>query len=176
MKAKLASAFGSRRTPSIEADVTEQLQGFVRYIRGKCLITDVELRPMDFATAANHFTLDSIMKQVPPKGDTFEVVYPPGGTRVGHNTLAAQRLPEVFGADKGVFSPERWLGFDSDRRYSAVNAVELAFDSGRWGCAWKPVEFMELNTVFVEVSACRSLSLAELELTYATLSLASSAF
>ena len=98
-----------------------------------------------------------LMKRAPPEGDTFEGVFIPGGTRIGHNTRALQRDLEVFGPDVELFRPERWLGVGAERRSLMANTVELVFGYGRWGCAGKPVAFLELNKVYVEV--CSPLSL-----------------
>lgn len=93
-----------------------------------------------------------VMKQAPPTGDTFDGVFIPPGTRIAHNTLALQRLPEIFGDDVDLFRPERWLGVEAERLAQMVNTVELVFGYGRWMCAGRPVAFTELNKVYVEVS------------------------
>lgn len=97
-----------------------------------------------------------VMKEVPPGGDTIDGHFVPAGTRIAHNTLAVQRRRDIFGDDADVFQPERWLGIDAERRQLMMQTTELVFGYGRWGCSGKPVAFLELNKVFVEV--CRFLA------------------
>jgi len=92
-----------------------------------------------------------IMKQVPPEGDTIDGIFIPGGTRIAQNTLAIMRRQDVFGEDADVFRPERWIGIPPEQRQLMVQTTELVFGYGRWGCLGKPVAFLELNKVFVEV-------------------------
>jgi cytochrome P450 len=93
------------------------------------------------------------MKEVPPGGDTLaDGRFLPGGTRIGQNVLGMQRRRDIYGDDADVFRPERWLGVARERRQLMVQTVELVFGYGRWGCLGKPVAFLELNKVFVEVS------------------------
>jgi cytochrome P450 len=94
-----------------------------------------------------------IMKEVPPGGDKLEDGrWLPAGTRIAHNTLAVQRRRDIFGEDVDVFRPERWLGVDKERKQLMVQTTELVFGYGRWSCLGKPVAFIELNKVYVEVS------------------------
>ncbi|KAL2022400.1 hypothetical protein VTK56DRAFT_5467 [Thermocarpiscus australiensis] len=92
-----------------------------------------------------------VMKEVPPEGDTIDGRFVPGGTRIAHNTLGIQRRRDIFGEDADVFRPERWLGISPDKRQLMVQTTELVFGYGRWGCSGKPVAFLELNKVFVEL-------------------------
>ncbi|KAI1763974.1 cytochrome P450 [Hypoxylon sp. FL1150] len=62
LKAQMASGYGGRENPTIEADIDEQLGGLVGLIRRKYVSTDTELRPMDFAQRVNYFTLDVITR------------------------------------------------------------------------------------------------------------------
>jgi cytochrome P450 len=93
-----------------------------------------------------------VMKQVPPEGDTIDGHFVPGGTRIGHNTLGIMRRRDIFGEDADVFRPERWLGISPEKKQLMVQTTELVFGYGRWGCSGKPVAFLELNKVYVEVS------------------------
>lgn len=93
-----------------------------------------------------------LMKEVPPGGDTIDGMFVPGGTRIGHNTLALQRSAAVFGDDAEIFRPERWLEASAEKAREMTAVVELVFGHGRWMCAGKSVAFMELNKIFVEVS------------------------
>lgn len=94
-----------------------------------------------------------VMKQVPPEGDTISGYFLPGGTRVAANFLGIQRSKEIFGEDVDVFRPERWLGIGAEQTAAWRAHVELVFGSGRWGCSGKNLAFMELNKVYVQVSA-----------------------
>jgi len=90
-------------------------------------------------------------KEVPPEGDTINGVFVPGGTRIAQNVLAIQQRRDIFGDDADVFRPERWLGASPERRQLMLQTTELVFGYGRWGCLGKPVAFVELNKVYVEV-------------------------
>ncbi|SPO01705.1 related to pisatin demethylase [Cephalotrichum gorgonifer] len=90
-------------------------------------------------------------KQVPPEGDTINGQFVPGGTRVGTNFVHIQRSTSIFGGDAEMFRPERWLNLDDATTMQWRHHVELAFGSGRWGCSGKPVAFLELNKVYIEL-------------------------
>ncbi|KAK3375532.1 cytochrome P450 [Lasiosphaeria ovina] len=92
-----------------------------------------------------------VMKEVPPGGDIINGLFVPGGTRVAHNTLAMQRRRDIFGDDVDVFRPERWLNADPVSRQRMVQTTELVFGHGRLGCLGKPVAFLELNKIYVEL-------------------------
>lgn len=97
-------------------------------------------------------------KTVPPEGDILAGVFVPGGTAVGFNLFPLMRRREHWGDDADLFRPERWLvahedGEEGLRRIATMDRlVDLAFGSGRFGCAGRPLAFMELNKVFFEVS------------------------
>lgn len=93
-----------------------------------------------------------IMKQVGPDGDTFNGIFIPAGTRIGHSTWAVMRDAAVFGADVDTFRPERWLEADKEKKNAMQKQTELVFGSGRWGCPGRVVAFMEVNKVIIEVS------------------------
>src|SRR5690348_8105258 len=95
------------------------------------------------------------MKEVPPEGDTIDGIFVPGGTRIGHNTLGIMRRQDIFGDDVDLFRPERWLNISPEKRQEMVQTTELVFGYGRWGCSGKPVAFLELNKVYVEVCTLR---------------------
>jgi cytochrome P450 len=92
------------------------------------------------------------VKEVPPEGDTIHGHFVPGGTRIGTAALALQRSKDMFGVDVDVFRPERWLNIDADKKREMVQIVDMVFGYGRWGCAGKPVAFIELNKIYIEVS------------------------
>ncbi|KAH6640368.1 cytochrome P450 [Chaetomium tenue] len=92
-----------------------------------------------------------LMKEVPPEGDTIDGIFVPGGTRIGHNTQGIMRRRDIFGDDADIFRPERWLNISPGKRQEMVQTTELVFGYGRWGCLGKPVAFLELNKVYVEL-------------------------
>ncbi|KAI1092659.1 cytochrome P450 [Rostrohypoxylon terebratum] len=91
------------------------------------------------------------MKQVPPEGDMIDGKFIPGGTRIAHSFLSVQRSTAIYGADAGLFRPERWLNIDPEKRREMTNTTELVFGYGRFGCSGKNVAFMEMNKVYVEL-------------------------
>ncbi|KAI8630307.1 cytochrome P450 [Xylariaceae sp. FL1651] len=105
------------------------------------------------------------LKEVPPDGDTIAGHFVPGGTRLGLSISSITTNREIFGADAEVFRPERWLseslgGTEGNERADAKNtrnlremaqAVDMIFGYGRWACSGKPVAYMELNKIFVEL-------------------------
>ncbi|KAK7757415.1 hypothetical protein SLS62_000428 [Diatrype stigma] len=90
-------------------------------------------------------------KVVPPEGDTIHGKFIPGGTSVGMNLASLMRSKSLFGADAGMFRPERFLEIGGAARSEMQRNVELNFGYGRWMCAGKPLAFMELNKVFFEL-------------------------
>jgi len=90
-------------------------------------------------------------KVVPPEGEVLDGVFLPGGTGIGHNTLALTRNREVFGDDVDVFRPERFIECSEDKKIERVQALEIIFGGGRWQCAGKAVAMMELNKIFFEL-------------------------
>jgi cytochrome P450 len=90
------------------------------------------------------------MKEVPPEGDTIHGRFIPGGTKIGHNMWSIQRH-EVYGADLHMYRPERWLEAGV-KQVQMEKVLDLVFGHGRWGCLGKPIAYIELNKVFVEVS------------------------
>jgi cytochrome P450 len=93
-------------------------------------------------------------KKVPPKGDTINGMYVPGGTRIGYGGFSVLRNKKVWGDDADVFRPERWL--EGDNIKDLELAWEVIFNAGRYQCLGKNVALMELNKVFVEVSLSSS--------------------
>ena len=92
-------------------------------------------------------------KRVPPGGDTINGVFLPGGTAVGHNTLALTRNTAVWGRDADIFRPERFLEpeCDEETRAHRFKSVDIIFGGGRWTCSGKQVALFELNKVIFEV-------------------------
>jgi cytochrome P450 len=96
----------------------------------------------------------TVPKEVPPGGDTINGMFIPEGTNIAANIWGLLRRQDVYGQDVELFRPERFL-VDIDTRQMMERNTELAFGYGRWACAGKPVAFMELNKVFVEVRSIR---------------------
>ncbi|KFA80667.1 hypothetical protein S40288_01777 [Stachybotrys chartarum IBT 40288] len=91
------------------------------------------------------------MKEAPPEGDYIDDQFIPGGTRIGVAIKGVMRSTSIFGADAGLFRPERWLNLDPAQRRNMVDTAELIFGYGRFGCSGKPVALMELNMIFIEL-------------------------
>lgn len=91
-------------------------------------------------------------KQVPPKGDTVNGVWVPGGTQIGNSVLGMHRSKKIFGPDADIFVPERWLTGDAESLARMTSTVDLVFHYGKWQCLGKPIALMEFNKLFVEVS------------------------
>ena len=118
-------------------------------------------------------------KLTPPEGDTICGYFVPGGTKVGMSIKACHRNPVIYGPDPNAFRPTRWLlalnGSNEhpkdlisstwtvppahplgDERvpaklYAMERNNELSFGHGRFSCLGKPVAWMELNKIFVEL-------------------------
>jgi cytochrome P450 len=93
-------------------------------------------------------------KKVPPGGDTIHGVFLPGGTALGHNSLAITRNEKIFGRDPHLFRPERFLEPECDAELKAyrVRSIDILFGGGRWTCSGKQVAMYELNKLIFEVS------------------------
>lgn len=99
-----------------------------------------------------------MMKEVPPQGDTLHGTFIPGGTQIAHNTWGVLRQESIFGRDADLFRPERWLEADAAKRSLMEKTTDLAFGYGRWACLGRPVAFIEMNKIYVEVGEYYSLS------------------
>ncbi|KAF2676291.1 cytochrome P450 [Lentithecium fluviatile CBS 122367] len=94
--------------------------------------------------------LGQLSKEVPAGGDTYNGIYLPAGTRIGHNTFSLMRQP-LFGADVDMFRPERWLEAEPETRREMEKTLELVFGYGRWGCLGKSVAYLEMDKVYFEL-------------------------
>lgn len=92
-------------------------------------------------------------KEAPPQGDTWKGVFIPGGTRIGYCAWGIYRDEELWGKDAGELRPERWLNADEAKLKEMESTLDLIFSYGRWQCLGRPVAMMELNKIFVQVSA-----------------------
>lgn len=126
-------------------------------------ITDAEARKLPYLQAAIKEGLrlkapaaGPLFKVVPPEGDVIDGKFIPGGTQIGTSPFGVYHSKKVFGDDAGVFLPERWLEADPEQAAAMASVVDLVFSVGKWQCLGKPVAFMELNKIFVEVSSSSS--------------------
>ncbi len=62
-------------------------------------------------------------------------------------------VEKLWGNDADVFRPERWVDANPEEWRSMNTMLDLNFGSGKYSCLGKPIAMMELNKVFVEVSA-----------------------
>ncbi|KAF4502601.1 pisatin demethylase (cytochrome P450) [Fusarium agapanthi] len=75
----------------------------------------------------------------------------PGGTQIGQSPFAVYHSKETFGQDASLFSPERWINADPAKYEAMAEVVSLVFSTGQYQCLGKPVAFIELNKIFVEL-------------------------
>ncbi|KAK0644013.1 cytochrome P450 [Cercophora newfieldiana] len=90
-------------------------------------------------------------KQVPDEGDTIHGYYLPRGTEVGQSAVGIGRQPRIWGADAGIFRPERWLEADPEAFEEMAAAVDLVFSAGKYVCLGKHIAWMEMLKWLVEV-------------------------
>lgn len=99
-----------------------------------------------------------LSKETPPDGDTISVryadgttkdVFVPGGISIGWNSYSLMRSKYVFGEDAEIWCPERWL--DGKETQEQIQAVDMVFGYGRFGCLGRPVAMMELNKAIPEL-------------------------
>ncbi|KAF3058396.1 Pisatin demethylase [Daldinia childiae] len=64
-------------------------------------------------------------KKTPPEGDTINGIFIPGGTAVGHNSLAMARSEAIFGEDVEVFRPERFLECDEKTKAERASTIDI---------------------------------------------------
>jgi len=101
--------------------------------------------------------VNPLPKRVPPGGDTVRLmdgteVFLPGNTIVGQSALVMNQDPGIYGADAGVFRPERWTEEGDPAKLEAmVRYNELAFGFGKWQCLGKVVAHMELYKTTFEL-------------------------
>ncbi|KAI8402406.1 hypothetical protein FOFC_17720 [Fusarium oxysporum] len=121
-------------------------------------ITDAEARKLPYLQAVIQEGLrikapaaGPLFKQVPPQGDEIDGKFIPGGTQIGQSPFAVYHSKEIFGQDASLFSPERWINADPAKYEAMAEVVSLVFSTGKYQCLGKPVAFIELNKIFVEV-------------------------
>lgn len=125
-------------------------------------VTDAEARKLDYLQATLQEGLrikapaaGPLFKEVPKQGDYIDGKFIPGGTQIGTSPFSIYHSKEIFGQDASVFRPERWLNADPARVEIMSDVVNLVFSSGKYQCLGKPVAFIELNKILVEVSSRR---------------------
>lgn len=125
-------------------------------------ITDAEARKLPYLQAAIKEGLrikapaaGPLFKVVPPEGDVIDGKFIPGGTQIGTSPFGIYQSKTTFGEDASLFRPERWLEADAATAAEMASVVDLVFSVGKYQCLGKPVAFMELNKIFVEVSSIR---------------------
>ncbi|KAF5684573.1 pisatin demethylase (cytochrome P450) [Fusarium circinatum] len=121
-------------------------------------ITDAEARKLPYLQAVIQEGLrikapaaGPLFKQVPPQGDEIDGKFIPGGTQIGQSPFAVYHSKETFGQDASLFSPERWINADPAKYEAMAEVVSLVFSTGKYQCLGKPVAFIELNKIFVEL-------------------------
>ena len=92
-------------------------------------------------------------KLVPESGDTLHGLYLPPGTEIGQSVYGIGRSTKTWGPDADIYRPERWLEASPDKFAEMTTACDFVFSSGKYLCLGKPVAFMEMSKVFVEVRA-----------------------
>jgi len=102
-------------------------------------------------------TVVGFSKRVPAGGDTICGKFVPGGTDIMVNHYEMLRNKDVFGEDADTFRPERFIESDGETKMRMLKVVDLSFGHGRWMCLGKSLAWMELNKMFVEVSAIAQL-------------------
>ncbi|KAK9424383.1 hypothetical protein SUNI508_13665 [Seiridium unicorne] len=63
----------------------------------------------------------------PPEADTFDGVFIPGGTAIGHNAMAMVRSEKIFGADADLFRPERFLDCSEEKKAEMERTIDMIF-------------------------------------------------
>lgn len=97
-------------------------------------------------------------KQVPKGRDLLNGIFVPEGTQIGSASYGIHHSKKIFGEDAEIFRPERWLEAEGDQLALMTSTVDLIFHYGKFQCLGKPVALMELKKIYVEVSACFTLS------------------
>ncbi|KAL0254995.1 hypothetical protein SLS55_009519 [Diplodia seriata] len=148
-------------TPGALFKLREEIDAGIREGRISSPITNAEARELSYLQAVIKEGLRMqppfiglLAKEVPPQGEVIKGKFVPGGTKIGHSIYAAERSEEVFGKDADAFRPERWLEEPDEKKLRLMeDTQQLVFGYGRWGCLGKSIALVELNKVFVELTA-----------------------
>ncbi|KAF9878749.1 cytochrome p450 [Colletotrichum karsti] len=147
-------------TPTSLNSLRKEMDTAIAERRISSPITDAEARELPYLQAV---IKEGIRMYPPSTGLNYKQVakggvelcgyFLPEGTQLGVNIQKLMRSKETFGVDADVFRPERWLEAASEEdRFKEMSAVvELAFGHGRFQCLGKPIAYMELNKIFVEL-------------------------
>jgi cytochrome P450 len=144
-------------SPRVLAKLRAEIDSAVADGRVSAPIQQSEARELPYLQAVikeglriNPPFLGQVAKAVPAGGDTYNGMYLPAGTCIGHNVFSLCRQP-VFGEDVDIFRPERWLEAEPDAKHEMEKTLELVFGYGRWGCLGKSVAYMEMDKIYFEV-------------------------
>lgn len=137
-----------------------EIDDAIRDGRASSPVTDPEARQLPYLQAVIKEALrmkapaaGPLFKAVPPGGDVIDGKLIPGGTQIGTSPFSIYQSKKIFGEDASLFVPERWLTETDEARLAYMaSVVDLVFSSGKYYCLGRPVAFMELNKIFVEVS------------------------
>ncbi|KAK6951145.1 hypothetical protein Daesc_007676 [Daldinia eschscholtzii] len=124
----------------VSSPITYEEAQKIPYLKA-LVLEGIRMRP---PTPYGHF------KKTPPEGDVINGTFIPGGTALGHNSLAITRSESIFGEDVEVFRPERFIDCDEETKAKRTFAIDILFGRGRWTCAGKPIAMIELHKVFFE--------------------------
>lgn len=123
------------------------------------VITDAEARGMPYLQAVILEGLrmsppitGMLVKTAPVGGDTVGGVWIPGSTEVGVSWYGMMRREDIWGEDAEVFRPERFLEAAPERRREMEAVADMNFGYGRFRCLGRPLAFLEMNKIFIEVS------------------------
>jgi cytochrome P450 len=89
-------------------------------------------------------------RMVSPEGDTVHGYFLPGGTFVGLNSQATQLHP-VYGPDREMFRPERWLSKDEETLQQMHKTLELLFSYGSSKCLGYALTHIQISKIVFEV-------------------------
>ncbi|KAK5661090.1 hypothetical protein OQA88_10980 [Cercophora sp. LCS_1] len=88
---------------------------------------------------------------VPPKGDTLDGKFVPGGTNIATDFWSMGRRVDIFGEDACVFRPERFLEASPEKKSRMEKTTDMFFGNGRYMCTGKTLAWMEMNKLFIEL-------------------------
>ncbi len=117
----------------------------------------------------------SLERLVPSDGLTLtDGTYIHPGTVVGMNAWVVHKNKAVFGADAGVYNPDRWLRQKHeseeafDERFNTMRRHDMTFGYGDRGCLGKNISLMEIYKVFPSVLLQFDVQLADPEKEWTT--------
>ena len=87
-----------------------------------------------------------IERRVPAGGAKIAEMYFVEGTTVGCTPIALHMNAAVFGADAGVYRPERWLTSNAEE-LRKMEAAHMGFSRGRRVCLGQHIAVMQMKKV-----------------------------